>query len=126
MSSGPDDWTPQLGQPDGREFKWGIDGSSGELTVWEVGGPGDGLPIHAEVLTNAWGRDDHYRPGDLLGAVWVESEQLTVVVYFVEPPAEVPPPLRDWASRTFPAHTVRLADPGHPPLGESAAGSSER
>ena len=119
MSSGSDDWTPQLERPNGREFKWGIDGSSGELTVWEVGGPGDGLPVHSDVLTEAWRRDDHYRPGDLLGVLRVDAEQLTVLVYFVESPAEVPGPLVEWANTVFPNHTVTLAEKGRPSLDQS-------
>ena len=118
----PDDWTPQFEQPAGL-FKWGIDGSTGELTVWEVGGPGDGLPVHSEVLTEAWGRDDHYRPGDLLGWLLVSPEDITVHVYFVESPAEVPAPLRAWANTVFPDHTVRLVEKGRPSLDESAESS---
>ena len=114
MSSGSDDWTPQLERPAGREFKWGIDGSTGELTVWEVGGPGDGLPAHGEVLTEAWGRDNHFRPGDLLGVIRVDADELTVSVYFVELPPEVPAPLREWAKTVFPDHTVSTGARGAP------------
>ncbi len=121
MNRGADDWTPQFEQPAGL-FKWGIDGSTGELTVWEVGGPGDGLPVHSEVLTEAWGRDDHYRPGDLLGWLLVSPEDIKVSVYF-ESAAEVPPPLRAWANTVFPDHTVRLVEKGRPSLDESAESS---
>ena len=62
------DWTPFLGPIDGTEYKWGINGASGELTIWQVGGPGDGHPDHLSVLSQRWGRDDLHQPGDLLGS----------------------------------------------------------
>jgi hypothetical protein len=115
VTTAPDDWTPQLGQPAGRAFKWGIDGSSGELTVWEVGGPGDGLPTHAEVLTKAWGRDDHYRPGDLIGTARIEDASVDLVVYATTDDGQrpaVPEQIIQWARASFPGMTVRTNTAG--------------
>ena len=54
----PDNWGELSAddQPDAvMRFKWGWNKTNG-ATVWEVGGPVDGLPAHNEVLLAAWGR----------------------------------------------------------------------
>jgi hypothetical protein len=62
-------------------FKWGwneIDGA----TVWDVRGPGDGLPAHGQVLKAEWGRMPDVENGDVLGvAGWLPPE-LWVRAYF--------------------------------------------
>ena len=55
-----EDWTPDLGPPSGDQYKWGLNGDTGELTIWEVSGPGDGFPSHDTYLATAWGRRPRY------------------------------------------------------------------
>ena len=63
---GWEEWLADLSEPDpdAKRFKWGWNENDGEV-VWEVGGPGDGWPAHADQLMTAWGREP--RAGDVLG-----------------------------------------------------------
>ena len=84
--------TPQLGPLEGDWFKWGLDRETGEFTVWEVGGPGDGLPTHNAYLESAWERSLGYDGRDVLGYVLVDDDGVLVVVYQEsEVPAEAVP-----------------------------------
>ena len=109
-SSEPQDWTPFLDEIDGTEFKWGLNGETGELTIWQVGGPGDGHPDHLGVLSEAWGRDDLYQPGDLLGTTYIDQNSIKIFAYrsTLTELSELPEPLLAWARETFPNHELKL------------------
>lgn len=69
-----DDWG-LISEPvsdDSTRFKWGWNGETGEVTVWEVAGPGDGFPSHHAYLSTAWGRAPRVGGGaDVVGfAEW--------------------------------------------------------
>ena len=107
--SGPQqDWTPFLGEIEGTEFKWGLNGETGELTIWQVGGPGDGHPDHAGVLSEAWGRDDLYQPGDLLGTTYVDQNAVKILAHHCTELSDLPEPLLAWARESFPDHEIKL------------------
>jgi hypothetical protein len=105
-----EDWTPFLDEIDGTEFKWGLNGDTGELTIWQVGGPGDGHPDHRSVLSEVWGRDDLYQPGDLLGTSHVDQDAVKIFAYrsSLTELRELPEPLLAWARETFPNHELKL------------------
>jgi hypothetical protein len=101
-----EDWTPELGPPAGDQYKWGLDGDTGELTVWEVGGPGDGFPSHDTYLATAWGRRPRYDGRDQLGYAIVRDADVLLVAY---QEAELPPKLTHWAEAAFPGRPVAFA-----------------
>ena len=106
MSGQSEDWTtPQFGRPAGDWFKWGLDRETGEFTVWEVGGPGDGLPTHSVYLESAWERSLGYDGRDVLGYVLVDDDGVLVVVY---QESEVPVEAVRWAETRFPGRPLRL------------------
>jgi hypothetical protein len=108
MKDEPYDWSPDPSPPPGRQFKWGLNGETGEFVVWEVGGPGDGFPSHADYLEPAWGRDVP-SPLDTLGAAGIEPSRIWLLATRNEVPAEAaawlaqelaanPPPFKDTAA----------------------------
>jgi hypothetical protein len=97
------DWQPQLERHTGRAFKWGLNGQTGALEVWEVHGPGDGLPSHQDHLQVVWGRSPTLA-ADRLGIADVDQDQVRLAAYFQN---TVPEAAVVWASRTFPNHVVR-------------------
>jgi hypothetical protein len=105
MSDQNDDWSPQLEPIAGDHFKWGLNGATGELTIWEVGGPGDGFPSHDAQLSAAWGRKTLHQPGDILGSLIVGTDLLTIVAY---DQSGAPLEVVAWAQRYFPKHTVMV------------------
>ena len=106
MSDQSEDWTPQLGPLEGDLFKWGLDGETGEFTVWEVGGPGDGLPTHVTYLETAWGRPPQYDGRDVLGYLLADEQGVLLVAY---QEAEVPVEAVRWAEARFPGHALRFS-----------------
>jgi hypothetical protein len=103
-------WAPELGPPAGDQYKWGVNGETGELTIWEVSGPGDGFPSHETYLATAWGRRPRYDGADIFGAVAVEEARVGIRVYRSgDGPGgtdEVPEPLLAWARETFPGREI--------------------
>ena len=86
-------------------LKWGWHPGTGEAEVWEVGGPGDGLPSHSEHLAEAWGREVTISGGDVLGSAYVpksavegERPRIYLQVYYAQ---EVPTKVLDWFSRSY-------------------------
>ena len=78
-----DDWAPELVYHSGRgRWKWGWNRQTGETTVWEVGGPGDGFPSHDAYLTAAWGRRPHITSGDVLGFAQSDPPTLVIRAYY--------------------------------------------
>ena len=102
-----EDWTPQLDPLEGDQYKWGLNGDTGQLTIWEVGGPGDGFPSHDTYLATAWGRRPHHDSRDVLGYATVRGEGDVLLVAYQS--AELPPELIRWAEATFPGRPVALA-----------------
>ena len=83
-----DDWAPKLVNHAGNgRWKWGWNRQTGEATIWEVAGPGDGFPSHESYLTAAWGRRPRMTDGDLVGFAERDSQTLVIHVYYG---AEVP------------------------------------
>jgi hypothetical protein len=81
MDRSDDEWVPEHtppAAPNGR-WKWGWNARTGEATVWEVGGPGDGFPSHDTYLTAAWGRHPQVADGDVVG--FAESDPPTLLVH---------------------------------------------
>ena len=107
-SSEPQDWTPFLDEIEGTEYKWGLNGETGELMIWQVGGPGDGHPDHISVLREAWGRDDLYQPGDLLGTSYVDQDAVKIFAYHSTELSDLPEPLLAWVRESFPNHELKL------------------
>lgn len=102
------DWTPQLEPREGREYKWGRDGQTGHLTIWEISGPGDGLPTHDEQLSKDWGRPDHYRPGDILGTAFISDDTVHITIYGADSQSAQPPEqLLAWTHTNYPGLPVR-------------------
>jgi hypothetical protein len=106
VSNQHDDWSPQLEPINGDQFKWGLNGSTGELTIWEVGGPGDGFPSHQDELAAAWGRESLHQSGDILGSLTVGKAELTIVAY---ERSDAPREVLLWALTHFPAHAVNVS-----------------
>lgn len=76
-----DDWTPRDEFESGIRLKWGLNGETGDLALWEVAGPGDGFPVHSEYLLARWGRPPHFDRGDLVGSVNGDGTNLSVLAY---------------------------------------------
>jgi hypothetical protein len=104
----PDDWTPQLDSPAGDQFKWGLNGDTGQLTIWEVAGPGDGFPSHETYLATAWGRRPRFDGQDVLGYALADQGTVLLVAYQQQP---VPAELHEWAKTTFPGLQLRFQLP---------------
>lgn len=102
-----DDWVPLLEQRPGLRFKWGLDGDSRALTIWEVSGPGDGFPAHATYLATAWGRSIRH-DRDILGHVDVDDSVVFLAAYGN---AAVPDELVGWARQRFPGKGVETRTP---------------
>ena len=82
------EWEPELGdEATRRRWKWGWNQATGEATVWEVAGPGDGFPSHETYLRTAWGRTPDTARGDCLGFAELDPPTLLVHGYYG---AEVP------------------------------------
>jgi hypothetical protein len=96
-------WQPQLERDPGRSYKWGLNGQTGDLAVWEVHGPGDGLPSHEDHLGDRWGRSPSLAQ-DRLGIAHVDQHQVELAAYFAN---TVPEPVLNWARRTFPTRIIR-------------------
>lgn len=108
-----DDWLPHPDDPDAERFKWGWNAAHGEV-VWQVSGPADGLPAHAEQLRTAWGREPDASAGDVLGiATYVPSHSAEPAVviqgYYGVP---VPDGVVHWFQEAFPG--VEVQGVGHP------------
>jgi hypothetical protein len=84
----PTDWAPSLAS-NAMQLKWGFNGETGEVTVWEVAGPGDGFPSHRAYLTTAWGRAPQGTQGDVVGFAEWRPPTLAIHVYRAELPAAV-------------------------------------
>lgn len=103
------DWA--LSKPRYPDFKWGWSATEGEV-VWDVRGPGDGLPSHDQQLSTAWGREPGSSAGDLFGnAEYVRSPapEPDVVVIHAFYSAPVPEAVVHWFRAAFPDARVRLA-----------------
>jgi hypothetical protein len=75
-----EDWAPDpIDDAGSGRWKWGWNRQTGEATIWEVGGPGDGFPSHDTYLTAAWGRRPHMAGGDVVGVA--ESDPPTLVIH---------------------------------------------
>lgn len=98
-----DEWAPDLERPAGPSFKWGLNGDSGEFTIWEVSGPGDGFPSHDTYLATAWGRSIRH-DRDILGYATVEASTVALTVYGEQ---AVSDEAVDWARRQFPDKQVK-------------------
>jgi hypothetical protein len=97
-----DEWLPFLGrgnEPGATEFKWGLRAGSAEPTVWEVGGPGDGFPIHNAYLATAWGREPNVASGDQIGIASWQPPKLTIQAYYSR---DVPKAILDWFREAYP------------------------
>jgi hypothetical protein len=98
-----DDWQPVLELAAEKvRFKWGLNHETGEVAIWEVGGPGDGLPTHGDHLRDLWGREPRLTH-DVIGNVSGSSTALTVVAYY---DASVPDALLAVLQTQFPDATV--------------------
>jgi len=110
------DWIPELEPSSGDEYKWAVDSETGELAVWEVGGPGDGFPTHDSHLEAAWGRGPRYDGTDILGVVTAREGKVEILIYSSgagqSGTAEVPVPLLAWAEQKFPGRQIVLIRPG--------------
>jgi len=106
VSANEEDWIPQLGPRGGPEFKWGRNGETGEFTIWEVGGPGDGFPGHHDVLSPLWNRDELHRPGDLLGVVLIDDTTVKAIVF--RSGNEAPAELLGWCREEYPEHMLAV------------------
>jgi hypothetical protein len=105
VTSQHEDWTPHLGPLPGLQFKWGLNGETGEFTIWDVSGPGDGYPSHDTYLATAWGRPPSF-DSDLVGMVLVDEETVQVMsLGSAEPP---PAPAVEWAKRCYPTRDLQL------------------
>jgi hypothetical protein len=82
-------------------FKWGWNAATGEATIGEVSGPGDGFPNHDEVLTPTWGRPADTR--DAIGRAWWEPPSLTIECYY-EP--DVPDAVIAWFRNRYPSADI--------------------
>jgi len=103
MNDDQGEWAPELERSAGHSFKWGLNGDSGEFTIWEVSGPGDGFPSHATYLATSWGRSIRH-DRDILGYAAVEASTVVVVVYGER---AVPDEAVGWARRQFPDKQVK-------------------
>jgi hypothetical protein len=98
-----DDWEPVLELAvEELRFKWGLNHETGEVSIWEVAGPGDGLPTHVDYLRDVWGREPRLA-GDVLGCITGSSTSLMVVAYY---DAAVPDALLAVLHMQFPEATV--------------------
>ena len=98
----PSDDEPKAEQ----RFKWGWNTTNG-ATVWEVGGPVDGLPAHNEALLSAWGRlPDVGVGGDVLGFAEWTAPELWIHAYFE---ADVPAAVVEHFRTLLPAAEIVLA-----------------
>lgn len=83
-------------------FKWGFNGETGEFTIWEVGGPGDGFPSHVDYLEEAWGRQP--RPDvDTMGHVDIKDDAIELQA---SSGSGLPRELVAWATANFPEHRL--------------------
>ena len=103
MNDDQGEWAPDLEGSAGPSFKWGLNGDSGEFTVWDVSGPGDGFPSHRTYLATAWGRSIRH-DRDILGFATVEGSTVALTVYGE---ATVPDEAFGWARRQFPDKDVQ-------------------
>lgn len=85
----PDDWTPVSPDPDTTQLKWGFNAETGEVTIWEVAGPGDGFPSHHAYLTTAWGREPRHAKGDIVGIAEWRPPTLVIRSYQADLPEAV-------------------------------------
>lgn len=77
-----DGWSSDLTpDPDATQLKWGLNGETGEVTAWEVAGPGDGFPSHNAYLTTAWGRAPRVEDGDIVGVAEWRPPTLAIHTY---------------------------------------------
>jgi hypothetical protein len=105
--SDADDWTPRSEQLPALGFKWGFNGESHALTIWEVSGPGDGFPTHATYLETAWGRSIRHGR-DILGHATVDDSAIYLAAYGTAP---VPDELIAWARQQFPKKQLETRSP---------------
>jgi hypothetical protein len=98
----PDAWAPLFDQLPALRFKWGLNGDSRALMIWEVSGPGDGFPTHATYLETAWGRSIRH-DRDILGHATVNDSKVYLAAYGN---ASVPDELTAWARQRFPKKRV--------------------
>lgn len=78
-----DDWAPELVYHSGRgRWKWGWNRQTGEATIWEVAGPGDGFPSHDTYLRAAWGRRPQITNGDVVGFAQADPPTLLIHAYY--------------------------------------------
>lgn len=85
-----DEWAPGVTpDPEATPLKWGYNGGTGAVTVWEVAGPGDGYPSHQAYLTTAWGRAPRRAEGDVVGFAEWRPPTLAIHVDGGELPAAV-------------------------------------
>lgn len=98
-------------------FKWGIDGRTGNPHVWRCAGM-DGPPAHRPEMASFLGREMQVRQGDIIGlAQYIPAEQ-KLDGTLVAPPTvqiqtyygmETPPTIVQWFEETFPGADVRNA-----------------
>jgi hypothetical protein len=95
--------------PRGRHFKWGVNGQTGQLLVWEVrfNGAADAGPFHVDVLSEAWGRDPDL-PADVLGGCSI-AENTVRIWHFAGQPT--PDEVLAWVSDSFPG--LHIITPEH-------------
>ncbi len=103
-----DDLAPRSEQLTGLRFKWGLNGESRALTIWEVSGPGDGFPSHATYLATAWGRSIRH-DRDTLGHASVDDSAVYLAAYGT---ASLPDELIAWARQRFPMKRVETRATG--------------
>ena len=85
-----DEWAPDFApDPETTQLKWGFNGATGEVTVWEVAGPGDGFPSHNAYLTTAWGRGPRTDKGDIVGFAEWRPPTLVIGTYRAKLPDAV-------------------------------------
>jgi hypothetical protein len=102
-----DDWTPSFEAGlSGERFKWAYNGQTREVVVWEVGGPGDGLPTHRDHLLEYWHREVHPGDGDVLGSARQDDATLTLVAYYG---ARVPDEVVEQFRTRLPNSTIKLS-----------------
>jgi len=95
------DWEPQFEEllATGQRFKWGWNSETEEATIWEVAGPGDGLPTHNQQLEGAWGRPPSHSAGDKLGRAFLEPPRLSIQAYYGD---LVPDVVTSWFREHYP------------------------
>ena len=99
----------------GERLKWGWNHQTGEAEVWEVAGPGDGLPSHKEHLAEASGRELSLQAGDVVGYAGLTGQsaqdqprRIYVEAYFRR---EVPRRVLDELRRAYPDAEITVASP---------------